>query len=117
MASADRLAFIRHCLETSVHPNTIAAIDAVGVPDFVLYTSGHAPLQDDVTLEQFATTYRTAVQGIEFMIETIVDDPPTIAWLWRIRGIHTSPIAGILPTGKPLVAMGVVISHTGGGRP
>jgi predicted ester cyclase len=116
MAEEVMLTLVRQLLRGALHPDNIAAIDDLGTPEFLVYRPNQSPVDGTEALRRFVSNYRTALRSLSFTIEDLVHAGDYVAWRWTFRGTVQDEAIGVLATGDPIAATGVVISRSGGKR-
>src|SRR5215213_6032462 len=91
-------ALVRRSIESVWNQGAPALIDELIVPDYLQHAQGVPPGRAGV--KQFFAALRVAFPDIQNTIEDMLAEDDTVVWRSTIRGTHTGPFRGILPTDK-----------------
>jgi len=67
-------------------------------------------------LEQNAQRVRSLFPNGQFTVDDVVSNGDKAAAHWTMTATHTAPVAGVAPTGKPIVNHGVVFYRFENGK-
>ena len=99
-------------------------VDEIYTSDYVL----DAPVRSDGSsqarsltqgreqLKQRVTLFRTAFPDIYFSQDEVVGEGDTVAVRYNFSGTHRGVFAGIMPSGRSISIMGILIAHLRDGK-
>jgi steroid delta-isomerase-like uncharacterized protein len=102
----------------------LAVVDEIYSTDYVL----DAPVRSDGSsqtrsltqgreqLKQRVTLFRTAFPDIHFSQDDVVGEGDTVAVRYTFSGTHQGVFAGVMPGGRSISIMGILIAHLKDGK-
>ena len=86
------------------------ANELIGVKDIVRPISGEEAA-GRLGLKQLITTFRIAFPDLHCTVEDEISMGDKVAAHWTLRGTHRGPFLGNRPTGRPVVAQGIIFAR------
>ena len=114
MLSAKSL--IQHILTQAFDQGDLTAVnELVAVDDSARTVSGRKPARH-MGLRQLITTFRIAFPDLHCTVEDEISMGNKMAAHWTMRGTHLGPFLGNRPTGRSMVAQGIIFIRMANGR-
>jgi steroid delta-isomerase-like uncharacterized protein len=102
MSNSHHADTIRRFYEECLNQGNLDALPALVSENVV----SHSSLGDQVGLTAFTqgtARVRSLFPGGRFVVDDVVSEGDRAAARWTMNGTHSTPVAGVAPTGKPLV--------------
>jgi len=107
---------IRRVFDEAFNQGHLAVIDELLIPDHLAHnTYGGAP-NGPQGLKWLITMFRTAFPDLRCTVEDEISEGDQFAAHWTMRGTHNGSFLGNPPTGRPVVAQGIIFARIENGR-
>jgi steroid delta-isomerase-like uncharacterized protein len=115
MSTEDNKAVMRRVYEEVYNQRNLAAIDELGVPNFVFHNAS-LTMQGLEAYRQFVSQFLSAFPDSHFTIEDLLAEGDSVVVRHTFRGTHQGDFMGIPPTGKSVIATGISLSGIQNGK-
>jgi steroid delta-isomerase-like uncharacterized protein len=107
---------IRQIFEEAFNQGNLVVVGELLSPEHIAHTAfGGAP-NGPQGLKWLIVMFRTAFPDLHCTVEDEIREGDRIAAHWTMRGTHKGPFLGNPPTGRPVVAQGIIFARTSNGQ-
>jgi steroid delta-isomerase-like uncharacterized protein len=106
-----------HCfLEQAFNQGNLAFVDELIAADTVIHSVSWGIPAGRIGLKQWIATFRTAFPDLHCTIKDEIAQGDKMAVRWTMSGTHKGMFIGNPPTGRPILAHGLLFARTENGR-
>lgn len=96
---------------------SMAAIEELFAPDFVLHGTGPLPEKmDRASMKQMGAAFFTALPDMHWTVEDLIAEGDKVVARFTWRATHRGEFMGVPATGKVVTAKGMNIARVAGGK-
>lgn len=114
MQSASSL--LRRVFDLAFNQGDLDIMDDLVAHDGVTHAMNWGMSSSGSGLKQLIAAYRTAFPDLCCAIQDEITKDDRLAALWTMRGTHTGPFLGNPPTGRSILAQGIIFARIENGR-
>jgi predicted ester cyclase len=108
----------RRLIEEAFGQGNLAVLDEIIAPNHVNSGPGELPgvPSGPEGTKMLITVYRNAFPDLHFTIDEQIAEGNTVMTRWTAHGTHNGELAGLPPTGKPAMVVGVNLDRVEHGK-
>jgi predicted ester cyclase len=107
---------VHRLLEQAFNQGNLAIVDEVVATNSMTHTASWGIPAGRIGLKQWIATFRTAFPDLHCTIKDEIVQGDKMAACWTMSGTHKGMFIGNLPTGRPILAHGLLFARTENGR-
>ena len=107
---------IQRLIENAFNQGRLAVVDELFAPGGVTHAVAWGMPQNREGLKLLIALLRSAFPDLHCTVEDEISAGDRVAAHWTMRGTHTGPFLGNLPTNRPVVVQGISFARTENGQ-
>jgi steroid delta-isomerase-like uncharacterized protein len=107
---------IRQIFEEAFNQGNLVVVGELLSPEHIAHTAFGGTPNGPQGLKWLIVMFRTAFPDLHCTVEDEIREGDRIAAYWTMRGTHKGPFLGNPPTGRPVVAQGIIFARTSNGQ-